>query len=409
MNTKRLISLFTATAGLALASTASADEALLNLLVDKGIVTRAEASQLMAESKSSAPSRPIITSSSTNLSQLRIRGRIQTQFGAVDMKDQNGNSGKYSTLEMRRVRLGMQGRLLQNVRARMEANFVPGATFSMRSAYLEWRENEWGYVKVGYDKPVFGFEENTSSASILTVERSLLSNELAPGAQTGVTFDGKMNIFSYAAGIYTTNQVNNTRNDGDDGSGRYLFTISGGVKLDDMLPEGNKLALRADFQKNNDAQTGAPTANNTRRVFDEAMSLSAHYQTGKFDLRTEYLRANNLRNDRIHGFYVMPSLFFTDKVQGVVRYEWAGAQNGADFLRHASRYARRVTDGGVAGGARGDEYWALYGGVNYYLAGDAHKLMLGLEYAELDTTNAAGLSTGTSKATTLYGAWRMLF
>lgn len=392
MNTKRLISLFAATAGLALASTASADEALLNLLVDKGIVTRAEAAQLMAESKSSAPSRPIVTSSSTNLSQLRIRGRIQTQFGYADVKNDNG-SGKYSTFEMRRVRMGMQGQLLQNVRARVEANMVPGSGFSMRSAYVQWREHDFAHVKVGYDKPEFGFEENTSSASILTVERSLITNTVAPGPVTGLTVNGKpAKMFSYSAGIYTnrdnTNQANND-------SGRYLFNLSGSIKLDDLLPDGNKLTARVDLLKNND--TGGNFG------YEDGFSISGHYQLNAFDLRAEYIQVSDFNNNDTKGWYVMPSFFFTDKFQGVVRYEQAKSDLG-NGLRAASRYARRADLPGLAANDTGDKYDAIYFGGNYYLAGDAHKLMAGLEISKLKNTPLGDL-----KATTVFGAWRMLF
>ena len=376
-------------ATMATAHVATANDALLDLLVEKGIVSRAEASALMEEAAKPA-SRPIVTSAGTNLSQLRIRGRIQTQFGYTDVRNDNG-SGSYSTLEMRRVRLGMQGQLFQNVRARMEANFVPGSGFSMRSAYLQWRENEWGYVKVGFDKPTFGYEENTSSASILTVERSMISNIAAPGAQTGVTLDGKANILSYSAGVY--NNRPNTNQAGESGS--YLFGISGGLKLDDMLPEGNKLGLRVDLLKNND-QAG-------QFGFDEGISVSAHYQMKAFDIRAEYIRLNE-DDDKVQGWYIMPSYFITDKFQAVVRYEEAKSDD-ATGIRAASRYARRA-DGGILGGGAesGDKYRAIYVGGNYYFAGDAHKLMGGVELSRLDTATAGDL-----KATTVFGAWRMLF
>jgi phosphate-selective porin OprO/OprP len=115
------------------------------------------------------------------------------------------------------------------------------------------------------------------------------------------------------------------------------------------------------------------------------------------------------------GFYVMPSVMLSEKLQGVVRVEMAESDKSTG-LRAASRYTRRVdslatvetenADGTVTvfDPQRGDEYQAVYVGVNYYLKGDGNKLMLGLESAELDNTKSGKLDS-----TTVYTAWRTLF
>lgn len=388
---KKILPVVSAALGLALASTvAASDQALLDLLVEKGIVSNIEAEQLKKEA-ASKPARATVTASSNNIKDLQLRGRIQTQVGYTNVKNDNG-SGDYSTLEMRRVRLGMQGTLFQNVRARVEANLVPN-DFSMRSAYLQWREYDWAHIKVGFDKPTFGFEENTSSASILTVERTLINNTFAPGPLTGISIDGKKNIFGYSAGVYT-DQINRNK----DQESRYLYNLSGTVKLDDLLPDNNKLSLRADWLRSNDSngQFGGS--------FEDGISVSAHYQLKPFDLRAEYIHLSDYDGDKTNGWYIMPSVYVTEKFQLVARYEQASS-DAAQGLRAASRYARRA-DGGILGGGaeRGDAYQALYLGTNYYFAGDAHKVMFGVEFSELETATAGDL-----KATTVFGAWRMLF
>ncbi len=392
----KLIPVISAAFGLALASTASAsDQALLNLLVEKGLVTNAEATALQQEA-ASKPSRVAVTSSSTNLDSLQIRGRIQGQFGYVDAKNDNG-SGDYNTLELRRVRFGMRGNLAQNVRAQIEANFVPNDAndFTIRSAFLQWREHDFAHVKVGADKPIFSYEENTSSASIKTVERSMMTNIAAPGVMNGVTVDGKAGgMFSYAGGFYT--DETNRNNDGT--SGRYLFGLSGGLKLDDLLPEEHKLGLRLDLLKANDSN------GNFGDPFETGVSFSAHYKLAPFDLRAEYIQVETFDKDTTRGWYIMPSFFVSDNLEFVGRYEQARSDNDQG-IRAASRYARNA-DGGILGGGaeRGDKYHAVYLGANYYFAGDAHKVMFGIERSELETDTAGDL-----KATTLYGAWRMLF
>lgn len=367
---------------LALASVAAAqNKELVEALVENGHLTEEQAAEIL--SAASPAGRPAATPAGSNFKDFRIRGRIQTQFGYVRAEDDTG-SDDYSTLEMRRVRLGVQGTLLQNVRAQLEANLVPGSDFSMRSAFLQWREHEAAYVKVGYDRPAFGFERTTSSASIYTVERSNLTNTIISDDMLGLSVDGKIAPFTYGAGIYT-----NRDNTNPAGNSRYLYNGSAGLNLDRLVPEGQKLAIRGDVILNDDAEGNFG--------FEEGFSLSAHYGLGPFDLRAEYLHANAFDGDSTNGWYILPSYFVTDKFQLVGRYEWMESDAAAG-IRSPSRYARRVAD------LRGDEFRAFYAGANYYFKGDANKLMAGVELSELESELA-----GEQEAVTVYGAWRVLF
>ncbi len=333
---------------------------------------------------------------------LAIRGRIQTQFGYVDAKNNEG-SDQFSTFEVRRARIGLRGSLAHNVRAQLEANLVPGSSLSMRSAFLQWREHKPAYVKLGMDKPVYGFEENTSSASILTIERSLISNTLVPGTMNGLSLEGTLGMLSYGAGIYTDRD-----NPNQDGSDDYLYNASVGLSLDDLLP-GSKLALRADYISSDD------DGGNFGASFEDAMAFSVHFAHGDFDLRAEYMSGSN-NGDDTDGFYITPSMYFTDNLQAVVRFEQASSDK-ARGLRAPSRYVRRVGDLAVretkddsgdviskTDPQRGDDYQALYAGLNYYFAGDGHKVMFGVERSELKNTDAGKL-----EATSVMTAWRMLF
>jgi hypothetical protein len=53
---------------------------------------------------------------------------------------------------------------------------------------------------------------------------------------------------------------------------------------------------------------------------------------------------------------------------------------------------------------RGDDYSAIYLGLNYYITDHGNKVMFGVEFNELDGTEA-----GTYETTTLYTAWRTRF
>lgn len=368
-------------AGSMLCGSLSADRALVQALAEQGVLTDEQASAIIAKTQTVRPA-------GGNISDFQIRGRVQAQAAYVDASNDVGD-GDYSTFEMRRVRLGARATLLQNVRGQLEANLVPGSDLSMRSAYIEWREHRPAYIKLGYDKPLFGFEENTSSASILTVERTLINNTVAPGPTTGLSLSGSHELFNYGIGVYT-DRANSNAN----GSNDYMFNASVEIKLDEFV--GNPLRVRVDYlgSEDEDGNFG----------FDNGFAVSGHFNAGNFDLRAEYIWVEDFDGVATDGWYIMPSLFLTEKLQGVVRYEMASSDN-ARGLRAASRYARRADGlGSGSGDTRGDEYWAIYGGLNYYFAGDFNKVMAGVEFSSLETQTAGDL-----EATTLYGAWRILF
>lgn len=364
------------------------DKELVEALVENGTLNQEQAEDILRSGE------PDVKPAGKNFKDFRIRGRIQAQFGYVRAENDNTDGKEdWSTLEVRRVRLGARGTLLQNVRAQLEANLVPGSDLSMRSAFLQWREYEPAYIKVGFDRPAFGFERTTSSASIFTVERSHITNTIISNDMTGASLEGKQSVFSYGAGVYT-----NRSNRNQDGlPARYLYNASAAATLDGFLPEEQELSLRADLILNDDLEAGGAFS------FEEGYSLSGHYTWDRFDFRAEYLRADDADGNTTDGWYFMPSYMITPKWQAVIRYEQADSDN-PQGIRAPSRYARRVPEIGGGGAQRGDDYEAIYLGANYYIKGDSNKLMAGVELSELATAAAGDL-----EATTLYGAWRVLF
>ncbi len=336
---------------------------------------------------------------------LAIRGRVQTQFGYASAKNDEG-SDDYNTFEIRRVRMGMRGTLFDSVRAQLEANLVPGSSLSMRTAFLQWREHKAAYIRVGVDKPHSSIEENTSSAEILTIERSLINGMVAaPGALNGLALDGQAPMLIYGAGIYTDTA---NRNAGGKDS-KYLLNAMVGLKLDDLVGDNNKLLIRANWLNSDDPD------GSVGGKFDDVIVVGAHLAAGAFDLRTEYFMGDADGNDT-KGFYVMPSLRFTDNIQGVLRFEQAETDKSRG-ISAPSRYARNIpslsaretkdADGNVVSKVepqKGDQYQSLYAGINYYISGNGNKLMFGVESAELKNTDAGKLEMLTASA-----AWRMLF
>lgn len=373
---------------------------LLRTLQENEAITDEQADAL----RDKAPAYTVRPASGDALKDLAIRGRVHVQAGYVDADNDEG-SDDYSTLEVRRARIGLRGTLFESVRAQVEANLVPGSDLSMRSAFLQWREHKPAYVKLGYDKPHSSFEENTSSAEILTIERTLINSLVAaPGPTTGLSLDGVAGILTYGAGVYTDRD---NRNPGGSNS-KYMYNALVGLKLDDVTG-GNKLRVQGVYLNSSDPE------GNVGAKFEEVYTIAGHFVRGEFDVRMEYFLGDHV-GDKIKGFYVMPSMYLSDHIQAVLRYEHADSDKDQG-IRAPSRYLRDVPSLSVretlddAGEViskvdpqSGDEYQSIYLGLNYSFAGHGHKLMLGVELAELKNTDAGKL-----EATTVTTAWRMLF
>ncbi len=322
---------------------------------------------------------------------LKASGRVHFQFGYVDQEN-DVNSGDWSTFEVRRARIGLKAKFPNDVKAAVEANVKPSDT-SVSAATVTWGPSDAFELTGGFDKPAASLEENTSSASILTVERSNVNNNIAAGYDsTGLWANGEIAPFFYQVGVFNGEDIDSSRNSTGE-EAEYMFNARGGVELE-VAEDTTVLAMVTYLQS--DDPNGAMD-------YEDVTVASLQVEFGAFDIRTEYFIGSEDGDDTT-GFYIMPSMKISKELEAVVRYEQAES-DASDGIRAQSRYARRtdVVEVGEDTADRGDDFWALYFGVNYYFQ-KYNKVMLGLEFSELDNTDA-----GTLESTTLFGAYRVRF
>lgn len=335
----------------------------------------------------SAQEKVLVTPDKKDAISLKLTGRMHFQAGYVDQESDAG-SDDWSTFEVRRARIGASGKFGNNIKAKVEANVKPSDT-SVSSAYLTYAKSDALNITAGFDKPLTSLEENTSSASILTVERSNVNNNIAaPGETTGLWVDGEAGALFYHAGIYNGEDVESSRN-ASNSEAEYLFNVRGGVALD--LSEDSELMAMISFTDSDDAEANSG--------YDDTTVVSVHFEAGAIDIRAEYFMGTE-GDDDIDGFYIMPSMKLSDALEAVARFEVAES-DAADGIRAQSRYARRTELADDAD--RGDDFQALYLGLNYYFQ-KYNKIMFGIEFSELDNTE-----NGTLESTSLFGAYRVRF
>ena len=138
------------------------------------------------------------------IGQFRAALRIRLHF---DFRDFDPELGEDPAV-FRRGRLGLQGRLYDDLEYEVEAD-LRDEEHPYRDVWVNYRRFRAAEVQVGRFKVPFSLEQTTGIFNINFVERSLIASELAPGRDRGVMVHGRVadDVIAYEAGIF--------RHDGD--------------------------------------------------------------------------------------------------------------------------------------------------------------------------------------------------
>ena len=309
-------------------------------------------------------------------------------------------SVRWGDFEVRRMRLGFKSKLMDG-KGRLDGLIDVNANFNqfygrMNILFFEYAFSDALTVGFGKRKAYFSLEHTISSREILTVERALLTNALFTSRYTGIWASGKAGKFQWDAGAYA----------GDDE--REFTTFNGGALIQAGLGYDlreavglDRASINFDYQK---ATAGVSVKGNTFEgapvpyQFESAMSLNSSWEKGPWGFYTDILHGHGRGSQGdVSGIILMPTIYATQKLQFVGRYQYALGKN--DGLRLASRYDRLAT--GITDSGHGGEYHGFYFGANYYIYGHKLKLMTGLEFVTLSGGGHGGSYNGWSWSSAL--------
>lgn len=328
------------------------------------------------------------------LQEISLFGRHQTQFYSVDSAQ-----GSVNGTEARRAKFGVRAIFLQNFTLASSYNIAVDSAErglniidkrELDTLTLAWKPSDDLQVVLGQQKPGFMYEYDTSSNSILTFERSLIVNQLAPDKSPGLSVEGKLKDVFYQIGGYSGNELGDPLGNG--------FAI---VKLGYDFSELSRYekANAQFYYLHNSSALGTGAA-----PYRHAVSLSAAVQEGRFSglAQTVFADGYGLTSDA-WGLTIMPSFYLReDKLQLVARYQYANSSD-PDGLQAQSRYEQDVPF--ISDGGAGDKYQAGYLGLNWYLYGRELKVMNGVEYSKL----RGGINGGDFSGWTLFSGLRLHF
>jgi len=398
-NKFKILGILAAGISLGCGSAAAQDAQLLDTLVNNGFITEAQAESM----KGSSDKKVYVTPKRDDTKSLVIRGRAQWQFGYVspDSDIEGAPTNDYSTFEIRRLRIGTQGSLYQNLKFDFRMNLLPEGA-NLDTAKMVYTGLDGIDIGVGKTKPAIGIEETTSSTDIITVERSYTANYFAADKNVGIWAGGDAGPVDVWVGAFNGENENDNVLDSD-GDSHFLYIAKVGLDLGDYLPDDVEGGIFFDTIQNWDND------NDEAYAFEESYSLGAEFDIGAFGLMGNLLwgKLTEDSND-VTGFVVMPWFYATPKLQLVAQYSYLESDKG-DAIGVQSRYIGRAAIDDAKGeevdADEGNESQSIYLGANYYISGNNLKVMGGVDYTQLE--NSAGQTA--VDAVTVYGALRMRF
>ena len=354
----------------ALAVHASNNDALLDLLVKKGVLSNSEAAAVQAElATQKAPL--AVKAKGKETVELRFNGRMHFQYDSLDAEHNGNDLASTNHFYFRRLRLGAKAKHTNGLFAETVVDFA-GNDLSVDKAVAGYKFSDALTGSFGYQKVPFGFQETTSSSKIKTIERSAANRFFADdidfaGRHTGLHAKGSLgNGFSYAAAVVNAAQGEGSKLLGASNADNDMAAFGRlQWKQDDLT-----LGLDAGQQSNND-EVGEDVS---------AYTAYVNYDFDNFDILGEYFNGDLDQAGDVDGYSVRVA-YAMDKFEPVFRYSHLESDG---FEIDTDELIRRAPATKVNGPGELDSY---YFGVNYY-HNKAVSLMLGYEIAEAD--NDAG-------------------
>lgn len=313
------------------------------------------------------------------LQELWVLGRYHGHY-----HDTSGVDRSESAFESRRVRLGFQARMYDHLT--LHAQAISGSDFEpayngFTELWARWEFDPALQLTVGQQKHRFTHDRNVSSRYMSFMERSMFTNMMGLDYTPAVTLSGRVGKADYYAGVFS----NLAERDMWDSFTELHSGWSALAALTYDLGHLGGADSAAFYGSLLHSEAKADATNLTR--FDDAASAALIVTEGPVAIVTEVTAGfGGSKGDAI-GLNLQPSVFLTDKLELVSRYQLASASMTGG-LRSQRRYES------VAGLPNGEHYQATYLGLNYYVAGHRLKLLTGVEHARMNNQDAFTVFAG---------------
>ncbi|QDE31085.1 OprO/OprP family phosphate-selective porin [Shewanella polaris] len=121
------------------------------------------------------------------------------QFSDLFLEDDE--SDNYGS-DVRRARLSTKIKFSDNWKSKFQVDLSDGDAVEIKDAYLQYQGWDWATITVGKQKEPFGLEKLTGSRNTFMIERSMVTEALAPGRSVGANLSGKEGNVNWDIGYF---------------------------------------------------------------------------------------------------------------------------------------------------------------------------------------------------------------
>lgn len=398
------------------------DKATLDLLVSKGVITRAEADNISKSAVAIAPKEKTTKS-------IKLSGRIQTQFENIGLSQTvNGASTALPTENgfiMRRVFLGMEADMGAGWGAKIVIDFTNSDVGYMDEVVISKKvdiDYLTGKADMGFKKINFAIEENTSSSKLITIERSIATRYFTEanngrrlgfaGRHVGAFWDGEVKQLKglgYSLSV-TNSYINNPTSIPSTATSTDLL-YAAGVKYAKKLEDVSFL-VGANFAYTNSMDvSGSSGKDGAVYGIEPYMTVSAF----GFDMWADFMLANVQNGKTSYTQDATPmganigveykfDIGEFGKIGPAMRYSWIDTDGrgikASDGIRQA--YSGTGTSTYYAG-------QSVYIGFNWYIIDNSVKFQAGYEWAQFNGTTTNKNASSFSDANAIRAQMQILF
>lgn len=325
---KKSIFLFLVLFVFVLSSRAQSTDDVLNVLIQKKLITQKDADSLRAEAAiASQANLAKIKSFPLNATKkITLAGYTQIRYQALE------ETGKIDGFDIRRARLDFKGTLSPYWGYRVQLDLA--GTPKLIDAYAELKVNDYFNFTVGQAKIPFSLENLTSSPKLDLIDRSQVVEALTArgkdvggnqnGRDIGILLSGtilQLNyrpVVDYRLGIYNGAGINVAdNNENKDIAARLIVHPVLGLDISAALYNGTRFVP--------EVKTGTVVTTPSKNVTRDRLGFDLSYDKNNFSLRSEYISGKDDQTDR-EGYYILGGYyFFEKKFQLLAKYDFYDA------------------------------------------------------------------------------------
>jgi phosphate-selective porin len=325
---KKFFLLLVICSGWVLESKSQSTDDVLNLLVQKSVISQKDADSIRAEAAIAAQANLAkIKSFAVNAGKkISLSGYTQVRYQALE------EAGKIDGFDIRRARVDVKGVISPYWSYRVQ--FDLAGSPKLIDAYTELKINDFLNFTVGQAKIPFSLENLTSSNKLEMIDRSQAVEALVArgkdvignhnGRDIGVQLGGTIlkvqdrPLIDYRLGIYNGTGINTTdTNEKKDFAARLITHPITGLDLSAGLYNGSRYIA--------EVKTGTVVTTPARNADRDRFGLDLNYDWNDLAIRVEYLHGKDDATKR-EGYYIQGGYyFFQKKLELLAKYDFYDA------------------------------------------------------------------------------------